>query len=110
MTSGKRTLTALFVSLAATVSGLAVNYLHYLKEGFLLLAHTMYGGEITVQSGFGLSFTHIYTMEPGGRDSLSLRFDPLNFLITFAAIFVIAYGIVLLAGLLSRRKGQREKI
>ena len=105
MTSGKRTLTALFVSLAATVSGLAVNYFHYLKEGYLLLAHTMYGGEITVQSGFGLSFTHIYTMEPGGRDSLSLRFDPLNFLITFAVIF----GIVLLAGLLFRKKGQREK-
>ncbi len=110
MISKKKVRIALIASIAATVFGLAVNYLHYLKEGFLLLAYTMYGGEITVQSGFGLSFTHIYTMEPGGRDSLSLRFDPLNLLITFAAIFVIAYGIVLLAGHLSRRKGQREKI
>ncbi len=103
MISKKKVRTALIVSIAATVSGLAVNYFHYLKEGYLLLAHTMYGGEIIVQSGFGLSFTHIYTMEPGGRDSLSLRLDPLNFLITFAVIFAVTYVI----GLLARKKSGR---
>ena len=104
MTSGKRTLTALFVSLAATVSGLAVNYLHYLKEGFLLLAYTMYGGEITEQFGFGLRFTHIYVMEPGSSDSLSLRFEPANLLITFAVIFAVVFAVSLLAGCLRRKK------
>ncbi len=110
MISKKKVRTALIASIAATVCGTAVNYLYYLKNGFLLLAYRMYGGEITVEYGFGLRYTHIYTMEQGGRDSFSLRLDPLNLIIMFAAIFVIAYGIVLLAGHLSRRKGQREKI
>lgn len=91
------------MSLAATVCGMAVNYLHYLKHGFLLLAYRMYGGEITVEYGFGLRYTHIYTMEPGGRDSISLHLDPLNLLITFAVIFAVTYVI----GLLVRKKSRR---
>lgn len=104
-TKGK-TLLSLFVSLVITLSGTVVNYLYYLKNGFLLLAYRMYGGENTEEFGFGLQYAHIYTMEPGGNDSTWLKFDPLNLLVTFAVIFVIVYVIVLLTGLPSRKKGR----
>ncbi len=105
MSSKNKALLSLFISLVVTLSGTVVNYLYYLKNGFLLLAYRMYGGEITEEFGFGLQYAHIYTMEPGGKDSIWLRFDPLNLLFTFAVIFVIVYAIVLLTGRLSRKRG-----
>ena len=104
MISKRKTGFSLLASLAATVCGAAVNYLYYLKNGFLLLAYRMYGGEITEEFGFGLRYTHIYTMTPGGRDSIRLRFDPLNLLITFAVLFAVVYAIVWLADRMSRKK------
>ncbi len=87
----KKLIMSAAVSFVMTLTGLIINYLYYQKNGFLLLAYRVYGGEITRESGFGLTFTHIYAMTSDGRDSLSLRFNVFNFILTFLLLTLIVW-------------------
>lgn len=87
----KKLIVSAAVSLILTLTGLFVNYMYYQKNQHLLLAYRMYGGEITAEKGFGLSVTHIYAMTPDGRDSLTCRFDPVGFILTFLLLTLIVW-------------------
>ena len=87
----KRTVISAVFSLIITSIGLIVNLIWYRLNGRLLLGIMMYGGEIVIQSGFGLMFRHIYSMRPDGTDSIRLSFDLLNFIMTFIVVFAIIF-------------------
>jgi len=84
----------LIISILILLVGMLINYLYYLNNKHLLLAIKMYGGEILIEYGFGLRFVHIYSMFNDQNDSISLKFDLFNLIITFILIFLIVYLIV----------------
>ena len=84
-----------------TLAGLLTNYLYYQKNHTLLLARRMFGGEITVETGFGLKMIHIYGMTPLDSGSVSLRFDPLSFIISILIFTILIFIII---SLLNRKK------
>ena len=58
------------ISLAVTLCGMLANIISWYSSGHLLLAKTMYGGEIIEEFGFGIMAAHIYSMEPNGKGSV----------------------------------------
>ncbi len=79
----KKLILSAAASLVLTLTGLLVNYMYYQKNKSLLLAYRVFGGEITRESGFGLTVVHIYAMTPNSRDSVSCKFNPIGFVLTF---------------------------
>ena len=66
-----------------TLAGMLWNYLNFRKNHWLKFAYSGHGGEITIQYGFGWRLVHIFAMEMGQSDSISLKFDPFSFLFCF---------------------------
>ena len=79
------------VALLITLLFMTVNYISYRKDGHLRLCHHMFGGEITVETGFGLEAVTTYAMSPEERDTRSLRFSFLNFLLSFVIVWIGVY-------------------
>ena len=82
------------ISLILNAVGAALNWFSYQSQKHLLIKRSTFGGEITIEHGFGgLRAVHIYAMTPDGVTTHSLRFSPilfvLCFVITAAVIFVI---------------------
>ena len=82
------------ISLILNAVGAALNYYSFQSQNHLLIKLSTFGGEITIENGFGgLRAVHIYAMTPDGVTTHSLRFSPilfvLCFVITAAVIFVI---------------------
>ena len=82
------------ISLVLNAVGAALNWFSYQSQKHLLIKLSTFGGEITIEHGFGgLRAVHIYAMTPDGVTMHSLRFSPilfvLCFVITAAVIFVI---------------------
>ena len=82
------------ISLVLNAVGAALNWFSYQSQKHLLIKLSTFGGEITIEHGFGgLRAVHIYAMTPDGVTTHSLRFSPilfvLCFVITAAVIFVI---------------------
>ncbi|MBQ9425594.1 MAG: hypothetical protein IJU42_06590 [Erysipelotrichaceae bacterium] len=90
----KRTVISLVSGLVLTLAGMLWNYLSYREDKWLRLAYNMFGGEITIQSGFGLRLVHIYSMRPEKGDSISLRFDPISFLVCLIVLSFLVYVIL----------------
>ena len=84
---------AFLISLGITLAVMAVNYVYYLNNKWLLLCLTMHGGEITVQFGFGLVLSHIFAMRPEDHDSIRLRFEPISFVLTILVLTAIIYVV-----------------
>ena len=93
----KKGILSLAMALLLSFGGMLWNYLSYKNTGLLRWAYRMYGGEITVETGFGLRSSIIYGMTPDQLTQRSLHFAPVNFLITIAvialAVFVILTGL-----------------
>lgn len=89
----KKYLKPLLCALVLTLAGMGINICGWKMNHYMPLAFHMMGGEITQDTGFGVSGTHIYSMEPGGRDSVYLRFEPFSFLLCLAVLFVIALAV-----------------
>lgn len=87
----KKLIVSAAASLLLTLTGLLVNYIYYQNNQHLLLAYHMHGGEITVESGFGLTVRHIYAMTPNSRDSISCRFSLSGFILTFLLLTLIIW-------------------
>ena len=102
----KRIIISACVSFALLLEGLVINLLCYFKQGYLPLAYHMYGGEITSEAGFGLRHVHIYSMLPNSSDSRSLRFAPLNFILTWLVLFVGVWLIITLIGLIAKKRAK----
>ena len=92
----KKALLSLIISLAVNLAGAMINYLYYLKNRSMLLCFRGFGGEITIESGFGLIASHIYAMEPGQSDSYHIRFEPLQFVMWLIIIALIIFLILFL--------------
>lgn len=87
----KKLILSAAASLVLTLTGLFVNYMNYQNNKSLLLAYRAFGGEITRESGFGLTVVHIYAMTPDSRDSISCRFDPFSFILTFLLLTLVIW-------------------
>ena len=94
----KKVLLSLIISLVINLAGGLINYIYYRFNRHLLLCFRYFGGEITVESGFGVVFRHIYAMSMEGKDSLSIYFEPLLFAVWVLAIALIIFLILMLAG------------
>lgn len=84
------------ISLGINLLTLFINYLYYLANNHLLLAFKHYGGEITIEHGFGLILRHIYAMRSTDRDSIRLLFSPLSFIAHFIVIALIVFIIIII--------------
>ena len=91
----------MITGLILTLLGMLVNYLSFRDRKWLKLAISRFGGEITIQYGFGLRMVHIYAMEQGGHDSVRLSFDPFSFLVCFVILSLIVF---LILSIISRKK------
>ena len=90
----KKTWLSLTGAFILTLAGMLWNYLSFKDRNWLALAYTMFGGEITVQFGFGLRMVHIYSMRPEGHDSIRLSFDVFSFVICLGILFLIIFLIL----------------
>lgn len=99
----KKAVSSILMGIVISLAGLLVNYLYFQKEGHLLLAWKMWGGEITSETGFGLRMVRIYAMMQGESDSISLRFEPVSFALSAILFSLLAY---LLSGLFAKMKGR----
>ena len=90
----KRIAVSLSIGLLASLAGTLANYLYFLKDHALLLAYSVYGGEITVQYGIGFRLVHIYAMMPGQHGSVALHFSVLSIIICTILITLAAYAIL----------------
>ena len=99
----KKTALSLIVSLAVNLAGMLINYFYYRINRHLLLCFRSFGGEITVESGFGLIAVHIYAMDPYSSDSLHLRFEPLAFIVWLLAIALIVFLVLFVIGKIRKK-------
>ena len=99
----KRITLSLIISLGIILLGALINYIYYRLNRHMLLCIRHFGGEITIESAFGLIFRHIYAMRPEDRDSLSIRFEPILFVIWFLAIAVFVYLILFVVGKIRKK-------
>ncbi|MBO4918900.1 MAG: hypothetical protein J5365_01950 [Erysipelotrichaceae bacterium] len=99
----KKITLSLIISLAVNLVGALINYIYYQFNRHLFLCFRSFGGEITVESGFGLIAVHIYAMEPNSSDSLHLRFEPLAFIVWLLAIALIVFLILFLIGKIRKK-------
>ena len=89
--------TAGIIALLLNAAGILVNYLAYRMSGHLLLKIQSFGGEITLEFGFGgLVLRHIYGMARDDVTTHTMKFNPAFFLISLV-LTVIAVWIVISA-------------
>lgn len=89
-------LLASIISLGINLLAMLTNYLYYLANKHLLLAFKHYGGEITIEHGFGLILRHIFAMRDSDKDSIRLLFSPLSFIAYFIIIALIVFIIIII--------------
>ncbi len=83
------------ISLILNAVGAALNFFSYQSQKHLLIKLSTFGGEITIEHGFGgLQAVHIYAMTPDGVTTHSLRFSPVLFLFFFLASAAVIYVIL----------------
>ena len=99
----KRITLSLIISLGINLIGALLNYIYYRFNEHLLLCFRSFGGEITVESAFGLIAVHIYTMDPNGKDSLRIRFYPLLFIAWVLIIALIIFLILFVIGKIRKK-------
>ncbi len=92
----KNVLISFFLSLAVCLIGAFVNYRSFLSGKYLLWSLKMYGGEITIEYGFGWIVSHIYGMTPDSTTSHNLRFSPIQFILMLAVGTALFFLIVTL--------------
>ena len=100
----KRLGISVLVSLAVNLLIMGVNYLYYQSNHWLLIAHKVFGGEITVEFSPGLAVSHIYAMTMEGHDSIRLRFEPFSLLICVAVLALLIFLALTLADRMLQRK------
>ena len=100
----KKLLIALLISCVLVSIGLVINLFSYRESNHLRFCIRNYGGEITIERGFGLMATHIYPMTQDGATSHRLRFAPVNLIVNIIAFTAIAYGLILLGTLIFKKR------
>lgn len=96
---------SLVLAVIVCAVGSYVNYNAYMKSHNLKWSVKTYGGEITIEHGFGWESVHIYGMSPEESDSHKLTFSPFSLLLSLAAVFAVCFLVCLaVSGLLKLRK------
>ena len=98
----KKVLISAGIALVITLAGLYINYRFYLENRHLRWSLKNHGGEITIESGFGLRAVHIYGMTPDQATTHKLVFDPLNFILCLLALTAIILLIIWLGGVIKK--------
>ena len=86
------------LSLVLNGIGALINWLSFRSSNSLLLKISTFGGEITVEHGFGgIRAVHIYGMTPDQLTTHSVQFSPagfvISFLLTAAVVYVILFAV-----------------
>ena len=68
-----------------------------------------FSGEITRETGFGWVYTHIYSMTPEDRDSISLRFSVPDFILWFLLFFAVSFLVVFLVSKFTAKRTSAPK-
>ena len=89
----RKLLPAFLLSLGFNLVVMLINYISFIKSGHLKFCFKMFGGEITIEHGFGLMMRHIYAMRPDASDSISLRFSLINFIL-FVLVFTVLFAVI----------------
>ena len=105
----KRLVISLITALIITSAGALMNYLHFQKTGHLLLAARVWGGEITVEYGFGWRMVHIFAMSPEEQDSIYLLFQYMQFFLQALATALVVFLILSIISALRSRKASELK-
>ena len=104
----KRLVISLVTALIITSAGALMNYLHFQKTGHLLLASKMWGGEITVEFGFGWRMVHIFAMSPEEQDSISLTFQFVQFFGQALATALIIFLLLCIISAVRKKRSARS--
>lgn len=101
----KRIIVSGAISLVLNLFGMLVNYLSYRSSGWLLLKTEGWGGEITIEYGYGgLRVVHIFAMMEGESGSVNLTFDPVLFLISLLGTWVAVWLILTAVSFFRKRR------
>lgn len=75
--------------------GALVNWLSFRSSNALLIKLNTFGGEITIEHGFGgIQAVHIYGMTPDQLTTHSVQFSPVGFVISFLLTLAVVYLIL----------------
>ena len=91
------------LSLLVCAAGCLVNYRSYQSYGHLKWALRTYGGEITIENGFGWHLVHIYSMTPDTGDSIRCSFSVPGMLVSFLGVFALISVLCVLIRFVRRR-------
>ncbi len=105
-TMKKSILVSAVLSLLICLAGCLINYRSYQSSGSLKWAVRTFGGEITIENGFGWHLVHIYAMTPGQGDTVRLSFSAAGFLLSFLALFAVVHVFSVLIRTLHRHHAQ----
>ena len=76
--------------------GALLNWLSFRSSNSLLIKLNTFGGEITIEHGFGgIRAVHIYGMTPDQLTTHSVQFSPVGFVISFLLTLAVVYLILL---------------
>lgn len=93
----KKAVIALAAAIVINLAGTYINYRSFIDTNYLKLSFKIYGGEFMGEFGFWLRASHHYAMSSDGRNSHSITFSPISFivftLITFAAAYAVTWII-----------------
>ena len=83
------------ISLVLNGIGALVNWLSFRSSNWLLIKLNTFGGEITIEHGFGgIRAVHIYGMTPDQLTTHSVQFSPVGFVISFLLTLAVVYLIL----------------
>lgn len=97
-------LISLVLALALCVSGCLVNYRSYTDQHRLKWAAKHFGGEITIEYGFGWESVHVYGMTPEESDSHKITFSVYSLLLSFASLYVVCMLVCFVIAMLLKMK------
>ncbi len=100
----KRLCISAVLSLFIVLIGMFLNYRTYQEDHYLKYSFKSYGGEITIEHGFGLEAVHIYTMEMDGHNSHHLRVSIFSFLLYWLGITLIVYIVLAIGAFVLRKR------
>ena len=85
-------------SIIITLLGAIINFCSANYFDKILIGYTMYGGEISERTGFGISLSKVYPMIFGEENVMStdyvLSFNDINFVMSLIVSFLISFIII----------------
>ena len=103
------------IIISCTVSGVGffINLISYLLFKDFPLGITQWGGDYSGKSGFGLLLNRVYPMtamgEASPQNTVWLSFEPVSFVISIVAVFVVSLICMLIWDVLKNRNADKRQ-